>query len=89
MKPFITSSDHLESGVWPFGKVKALLQPQGMLSSPINIYTLKFLMFAAMATMATMTTTATATTATAIATMAPVAATVTDPHVFHNVHLAS
>ena len=86
MKPFITSSDHLESGVWPFGKVKALLQPQGMLSSPINIYTLKFLMFAAMATM---TTTATATTATEIATMAPVAATVTDPHVFHNVHLAS
>ena len=89
MKPFITSSDHLESGVWPFGKVKALLQPQGMLSLPVNIYTLKFLMFAAMATM---TTTATATTATAIATTpttGPVAATVTDPHVFHNVHLAS
>ena len=86
MKPFITSSDHLESGVWPFGKVKALLQPQGMLSSPVNIYTLKFLMFAAMATM---TTTATATTATEIATMAPVAATATDSHVFHNVHLAS
>ena len=81
MKPFITSSDHLEFGVWPFGKVKALLQPQGMLSSPVNT-----------CTMATIVTTATATTATAIATtatIAPVAATATDPHVFHNVHLAS
>ena len=81
MKPFITSSDHLEFGVWPFGKVKALLQPQGMLSSPVNT-----------CTMATMVTTATATTAMATATtatIAPVAATATDPHVFHNVHLAS
>ena len=81
MKPFITSSDHLEFGVWPFGKVKALLQPQGMLSSPVNT-----------CTMATMVTTATATTTMATATtatIAPVAATATVPHVFHNVHLAS
>ena len=28
--------DNLVFGVWPFGKVKALLQPQGTLSSPVN-----------------------------------------------------
>ena len=27
---------NLVFGVWPFGKVKALLQPQGTLSSPVN-----------------------------------------------------
>ena len=27
--------DNLVFGVWPFGKVKALLQPQGTLSSPV------------------------------------------------------
>ena len=86
MKPFITSSDHLEFGVWPFGKVKALLQPQGMLSSPVNTCTMATMVTTATATKATATTaTATATTAT----IAPVAATATDPHVFHNVHLAS
>ena len=29
--------DNLVFGVWPIGKVKALLQPQGTLSSPVYI----------------------------------------------------